>query len=164
MTVSAKARLWWPILAGWLALDIATKQWALATLQHGIPREVMGEYLRWTLGFNTGAAMGLHLGSWSRPFFTVVAIIMIGVLVRLYHTSAPHQRLQVALLAFITSGALGNLWDRLRWDRGVVDFIDVGVGSVRFWTFNVADMGISVGAVLLAIIWSRHHEPSSPAT
>jgi signal peptidase II len=38
---------------------------------------------------------------------------------------------------------------------GVVDFIDVGIGSARFWTFNVADMGVTCGAVLLAIISTK---------
>jgi signal peptidase II len=44
-----------------------------------------------------------------------------------------------------------------------VDFIDVGVGAVRFWTFNVADSGITVGAILLAIaLWrSAGHSPSA---
>ncbi len=51
-------------------------------------------------------------------------------------------------------GAAGNLIDRLRSGRGVVDFIDLGVGSVRFWTFNVADSGVTIGACLLVVaLW-----------
>lgn len=42
-------------------------------------------------------------------------------------------------LALVAGGAMGNLIDRLRSPRGVVDFIDVGIGDARFWTFNVAD-------------------------
>ena len=41
-------------------------------------------------------------------------------------------------------------------DRGVVDFIDVGVGATRFYVFNVADVGVSVGAVLLGYALWRH--------
>jgi len=48
--------------------------------------------------------------------------------------------------------------DRIRSSAGVVDFIDVGVADVRFWTFNVADLGITIGAVLLllALGWKTH--------
>jgi signal peptidase II len=53
----------------------------------------------------------------------------------------------------IVGGALGNLYDRLRWTRGVVDFIDVGIGDTRFWTFNIADAGISVGATLMVLLF-----------
>jgi signal peptidase II len=55
----------------------------------------------------------------------------------------------------VAGGALGNALDRLRSARGVVDFIDVGVGAARFWTFNVADMAITVGAIFLVIALSR---------
>jgi signal peptidase II len=71
-------------------------------------------------------------------------------------------------LGLVTAGAIGNLIDRLRSDRGVIDFIDVGVEGWRFWTFNVADIGVSCGAVLLAIVlWreerSRHTQPAAAA-
>ena len=59
-------------------------------------------------------------------------------------------------IAAVMGGALGNLVDRFRSPLGVVDFIDVGVGDVRFWTFNVADAAVSVGAVCLVILlWRR---------
>jgi signal peptidase II len=62
----------------------------------------------------------------------------------------------VLALALVCAGALGNLFDRLRSDLGVVDFIDVGVGDGRWPTFNVADMAVSVGAVLLAwVLWQE---------
>ena len=49
---------------------------------------------------------------------------------------------------------MGNLLDRVRSPLGVVDFIDVGIGDTRFWTFNLADLGVTVGALLLAaVLW-----------
>ncbi len=147
-----KARVFWPIFVIWLLLDIVTKRWALATLVPGLPSEVLGEYFRWTLTFNRGAAMGMHLGDWSRVVFTAVGVAMLGVLAYLYRRTQPADRLRSAILAFIMAGALGNLLDRLRSAHGVTDFIDVGVGTVRFWTFNVADMGITCGAIALAIL------------
>ena len=62
-------------------------------------------------------------------------------------------------LALVCAGAVGNLLDRMRSIFGVVDFIDVGIGDARWPTFNVADMAVSVGAVLLAwVLWQEDRE------
>jgi signal peptidase II len=64
--------------------------------------------------------------------------------------------MRVLALAFVCAGAFGNLIDRLRSNLGVVDFLDVGFGDARWPTFNVADMAVSVGAVLLAyVLWQE---------
>ena len=76
----------------------------------------------------------------------------------MYHRTSPGDRLAAAGLALIASGALGNLLDRLRSPRGVVDFIDVGFGQLRFWTCNVADVAITCGAVLLVLALQRAQE------
>jgi signal peptidase II len=62
----------------------------------------------------------------------------------------------VLAIALVCAGALGNLVDRVRHDLGVVDFIDVGVGAARWPTFNVADIAVSCGAMLLAwVLWQE---------
>ena len=66
------------------------------------------------------------------------------------------------IAGLIAGGAIGNLIDRLTSVRGVVDFIDAGIGNARFWTFNVADSAVTCGAVLLAITLSR--VPKTSAT
>jgi signal peptidase II len=58
---------------------------------------------------------------------------------------------------------VGNLIDRVRSGRGVVDFIDIGVGNTRFWTFNVADSAITIGAILLAVTLWRAEGGSADA-
>lgn len=58
-------------------------------------------------------------------------------------------------------GAIGNIFDRIRFRAGVVDFIDVGLGNHRFWIFNVADAGITIGALVLAFTLLRA-EPETP--
>ena len=68
----------------------------------------------------------------------------------------PGDGLRGAALGMVSAGAVGTLLDRIRAERGVVDFLDIGVGSWRFYTFNVADMGVTIGAVLLA--WSLWQE------
>jgi signal peptidase II len=136
--------------------DRLTKVIAYAELQPpGIPHKLIGSVVRFTLLFNRDAAMNLTLGPWSRWGFAGIAVIGIGVMVHLLRNSPPDARLRAMALGMIAAGAAGNLIDRLRWDRGVVDFIDVGLGSHRFWTFNVADAGVTVGAVILAFLFSR---------
>jgi signal peptidase II len=174
MPLPPKARYFWPIFISWLLLDIVTKQLALANLwPPGIPHPVVGDYVRFTLAFNRGAAMGMSLGEWSRPAFTIIAIVLLGAMGWLYRRTDQANRLQGAILAFIAAGAVGNLIDRVRHARGVTDFIDLGVGSVRFWTFNVADMGITLGAIALALTMkdveesrreSKRVEEGSPST
>jgi signal peptidase II len=79
---------------------------------------------------------------------------MLGVLYYLYRKTEPADRLRAAIIAFVMAGALGNLIDRFRFGQ-VTDFIDIGIGSIRFWTFNVADMGITCGAIALALILGK---------
>jgi len=133
--------------------DIVTKQIALAELRPPhTPREVLGEVVRFTLTFNQGAAMGLSLGSYSRWVFLVLSLIASAVLVVFFLRADPRDRWLMAALALLLGGAVGNLIDRVRWSRGVVDFIDIGIGQWRFWTFNVADSAVTMGAILLALV------------
>ena len=64
--------------------------------------------------------------------------------------------MRILALGLAWGGAAGNLLDRIRSSHGVVDFIDVGVSSWRFWTFNVADSAVTIGALVLA--WSLSRE------
>jgi signal peptidase II len=147
-----------------LLADCATKRIALAELEPHTPHDVLGEVLRFTLTFNQGAAMGLSLGSYSRWVFTVVAFVAIGVLLVLLRHADTRDPWRVRALVLIVAGAIGNLVDRLRWDGGVVDFIDVGVGGWRFWTFNVADSAVTIGAILLALVlWFEKPAPERSA-
>ncbi len=156
--------VFWSLLLAVAVADIASKRWAERALGLHMPEAVVGEWLRWTLTYNTGAAMNLSLGDASRVVFSVIAIGMLGYLFRLYRLSSPHERATPAALALISAGAFGNLLDRLRHTKGVVDFIDVGTAEWRFWTFNIADMGVTVGAVLLALLMWREAADPAPAT
>ncbi|MDH5235532.1 MAG: signal peptidase II [Gemmatimonadota bacterium] len=170
-TASApRDRIFWSLLFLVAVMDFVTKRWAERALGLHAPEEVVGRWVRWTLTYNTGAAMNLSLGGASRIVFSVVALGMIAYLFRLYRQSPRGARATPAAIALIMAGALGNLFDRLRHTRGVVDFIDIGTDQWRFWTFNVADMGVTCGAILLALmLWregagtARITEHSSPA-
>ena len=145
--------LFWGTLVTVVLLDLATKLIAAATLspQH-IPHEILGNHLRLTLVYNPGAAFGLHVGDHSRWVFMALTIGALLILGRLYISAPEGDRTRVMSLALVCGGALGNLIDRVRSGLGVVDFLDVGVGDARWPTFNVADMAVSVGAFLLAIV------------
>jgi signal peptidase II len=106
--------------------------------------------------------MSLTIGEHSRLFFSMVATIAVIVLGAMYRKTDSKATVTVLALAMVMGGAVGNLLDRVRSGRGVVDFIDLGVGDIRFWTFNVADIGVSIGAVLLA--WQLSKSPSEPAS
>ena len=152
------ARVFWPILIALVAADIATKAIAVSQLVPArMPHDVVGQYLRFTLVYNPGAAFGLHVGEHSRWVFTVLTIGALLILGRLYVTAPKGDRLRVVALAMVCGGAIGNLIDRLRpGSLGVVDFIDLGFGDARWPTFNVADIAVSLGAFLLAIVlWSE---------
>ena len=144
-----KHTAFWPAAAVIVIGDYASKRAAEAALALHVPRDVVGEWIRLTLTYNAGAAMNLSLGGFSRVGLSLVAVAMIGVLVRLYRAAAPTDMWQALALGLVCGGAAGNLLDRLRSARGVVDFIDVGTASWRFWTFNVADMAITSGIALL---------------
>jgi signal peptidase II len=151
-----KAPAFWIPLSLLLLADCSSKQLVEEHLavQH-VPHEIVGDVLRFTLAYNPGAAFSLYLGEHSRWIFAVLATVIVVVLLQMYRRTEPHDRFQAGALALITGGALGNLLDRLRSPRGVVDFIDIGLGDIRFYTFNLADLGVTIGATLLALLLLR---------
>ena len=151
-----KARWFWPLALALLVADCASKRVVESHLTVGEPHPLMGNVVRFTLSYNTNAAMGIQLGGNERRLvLSLLTIAALGVLAYLYRRTHASERLRVVGVALVTGGALGNLLDRLRSSAGVVDFIDVGVRNVRFWTFNVADMGITIGALLLLLALGR---------
>ena len=158
------SRLFFGLAASVVVVDAFTKIMAVDRLVPShLPREVIGETLRLTLVFNPGAAFGLHLGPWSRWIFTALTIAALVLLWELYRTTRAGDTVRTLALSLVCGGALGNLVDRLKSGRGVVDFIDVGVGTLRWPTFNVADMAVTCGAVLLAIVLWREDTAATAA-
>lgn len=150
-SLTRKARWFWPLALALLVADCATKRVAEATLPLGEPQPVVGEVVRLTLSYNKDAAMGISVAGGSRFALATLSILALGVLGVLYYRTGAGDRRRAVGVALIVGGALGNLFDRLRSAAGVVDFIDLGVRHVRFWTFNVADVGITCGALILLV-------------
>jgi len=155
MPVSRSSRIFWSAAISVLILDQVTKWMAEANLMRHIPYRVIGDYVRFTLAYNPGAAFSMSVGEYSRYVFGAFAIVALVILWRIQRTTAPAERLKPLALGLAWGGAAGNLVDRFRSPMGVVDFLDIGVGTTRFWTFNVADSAVSVGAVVLGILLLR---------
>ncbi|MDQ6634679.1 MAG: signal peptidase II [Gemmatimonadota bacterium] len=160
----SNAAVFWPVILFVAVLDLVTKAIAVqALVTQRLPNPVWGSALRFTLVYNPGAAFGLHLGPLSRWIFTALTIVALVILARLYRSTLRGDSTRVLALALVCGGAIGNLLDRLRSDLGVVDFIDVGFGDTRWPTFNVADMAVSCGAVLLAYVLWQEDQAAAPA-
>lgn len=156
------SKVFWGSALAIVAADQATKWWAVRTLGGAPPTEVFGEWARLVLVYNPGAAFGLHVGDWSRQIFAALTLGALVVLWRLYRTATPEERARVWASGFVAGGAMGNLMDRVRSPNGVVDFLDVGVGATRWPTFNVADVAVSCGAILLA--WVLRDSPDEASS
>ena len=141
----------WLIALVILATDQITKQMVLGSLEAGRLVPVVGSYLSFTYVRNPGIAFGLHLGAFSRPFFVLTALGVLAALIAFYRSTPRQDRLRRLAVAILCAGAIGNLIDRIRWSEGVVDFIRLAVAGYEWPIFNVADMAVTLGAILLGV-------------
>jgi len=141
-------RLLWISVAVFV-LDQWSKSWMSERLTYLVPEEVTF-FFNLTLAHNTGAAFSFlsDAGGWQRWFFVILAIVVSAVLVVWVKRLTSQQALEATGLVLIIGGALGNGWDRAI-DGYVVDFLSFHYAGYYFATFNVADIAIFCGAVLL---------------
>jgi signal peptidase II len=148
---ATRGRARWPIFIGLAAtvfvLDQLAKAWLVSTLSPGERLQVLGDYVRLIHSQNTGALFGLFRDQ--ALLFAVISVGVVGAIVWFHHSSGRNTLLSVAL-GLLLGGALGNMADRFRIGY-VVDFVDVGLGDLRFYTFNIADSAISLAILLLLI-------------
>ena len=141
----------WPVFIALAVAVVAADQVAKAVvtsaLQPGQSVSIVGDLLRIVFGQNTGALFGLFKDN--AAMFGVVSIIVIGLIVAYHARSGGSLYLSIAL-GLLLGGAIGNMVDRLRLGY-VVDFVDAGIGTTRFYTFNVADSAISLAILLLLV-------------
>lgn len=143
---------WLGLSALILALDVWSKQWALAHLQLHQPVPVIEGLLNWTLVYNPGAAFSFlsDAAGWQRWFFSALALAMSLLLsVWLGRTRRSDWR-QAVPYALIIGGAIGNLIDRIAYGH-VIDFIDAHWGPHHWPAFNLADSAIVLGAMGIAL-------------
>jgi signal peptidase II len=150
-TVERRAARWGlfvGIAVAVVIVDQLTKAWLVANVAQGGAIEVVGDWLRLIHGRNDGGLFGLFQGS--AIVLAVASLAVIGLIVAYHARAKPSVVLSVAL-GLLLGGAIGNLIDRIRYGY-VVDFVDAGIGDLRFYTFNVADSAISVAILLLILL------------
>ncbi len=151
--------VFWAIVLFVTGFDFVTKLMAVeALMPRHTPHNIIGDVVRFTLAYNPGAAFGMHLGPASRWIFAALSVVIVVVLLRATADLTRVSKLAAYGVPIVIGGAIGNLLDRIRSRDGVVDFIDIGVGDVRFWTFNVADSAVTIGAVCLVLALWRHDQ------
>ena len=144
------------------ALDRVTKSWVEQNIALGSARPIAGDYVRIVHAQNTGAAFGLLPER--TTLLSVLSVLAVIAIVYYYRRIASSSWLVSATLGMQLGGAFGNLLDRIT-QGYVIDFVDVGVGDIRFWAFNVADSSIVVGIFLvtLALWYEERRVAAKPA-
>lgn len=140
------------IAAATLAADQLAKVAARAVLGPGTSVSLLGSWFQLTLVHNTGSAFGLIQARWA--LVAVGGVVCVAVLAYVMAGRVETSPGQALPLGLVLGGSLGNLLDRIR-TGGVTDFFDLRVWPV----FNLADAGITIGIVLLALGLVRRHPP-----
>ena len=153
---------WFGLAAAVILLDQVTKWAVLENFAYGERREVT-EFFNLVLVYNKGAAFSMFASAdgWQTPLLILFAIVAAGIVSYLIVRNR-EKRVLCLGLALILGGALGNLIDRLRFGH-VVDFLDFHAMGWHWPAFNVADSGITVGALLLILDGFVHHEKRASA-
>jgi signal peptidase II len=145
------AWLWLSLLV--FVVDQASKFWFDNNLSMYQQIVIIPDYFSWTLAYNTGAAFSFlaDAAGWQRWFFAAIALVVSAVLVVWLKRLKPGETWLAVALALVLGGALGNLVDRVIFGH-VVDFILLHWHQQWYFpAFNVADMAITGGAILLAL-------------
>lgn len=134
-----------------LVVDQATKRYIDRTMDLHSSITVVNDFFNITYLRNKGAAFGfLAHSSYRLPFFILVSIVAVAVILAVFFRLRPDQKLTAFSLSLIFSGALGNLVDRVRLGE-VIDFLDAHWYGHHWPAFNIADSAICVGVFLLVI-------------
>jgi signal peptidase II len=145
----ARAGAHWGVFVGLagiiVVLDQLSKAWLVANVGPGDVESVVGDWVRLVYHQNSGALFGLFRDQ--AILFGLISLVVIALIVG-YHARSGRSLYLSLALGFLLGGAVGNMIDRLRLGY-VVDFVDIGIGTLRFYTFNLADTGISAAIVML---------------
>jgi signal peptidase II len=147
--------IWAAILS--LAIDQIAKVLAYGMLEEHVPVRVLGDFVRFIRTANPRGLFGMHYG----PRFIYFVLPLIGIALVVYFAVKTRDRWLLTAYGIVMGGALGNLIDRARLGS-VIDFIDMGIGRVRWYTFNPADTFVIVGIIMLLgkeLLWRKKKEP-----
>jgi signal peptidase II len=153
-----KAWRWFALAAAVVVVDQLTKWAVLGYFANRQPREEITGFFNLVLVYNRGAAFSLFAQAegWQTPLLVAFALTAAAIVSTLMVRN-PQKNLLCFGLALILGGAIGNLIDRLRFGQ-VVDFLDFHALGWHWPAFNVADSGITIGAVVLILEGFVRHE------
>ncbi|HET6271803.1 MAG TPA: signal peptidase II [Bacteroidota bacterium] len=171
MTFSQRIILVMTVLLATIGFDQLTKMLAALHLASSPPISFLNDLVRLQYAENSGImlSLGSTLPEWVRFWlFTVVVGILLFILLLYTLFDRSLDRPQMIALSLMTGGGMGNLFDRIVRDGTVIDFLSVGFGDFRTAVFNVADMVVFAGVILM-VLHRRSHEtdgdkPTDPHT
>ena len=150
-------RLWITAIA--LLVDLVTKWHVTTNLELWDSVDVLGDFFRITYIHNPGAVFGIKLGGGG--LHLILSLVATVLVIYMLIQTAPEERWGSVGLALVLGGAIGNVIDRFRYGV-VIDFLDFGIGDIRWYVFNIADACVSVGVALLIIGYGRDRQDDDP--
>ena len=130
-------------------LDRLSKIYVISLIEKNQSELFVNDFLNITLNWNRGIAFGL-LSFNASIVYHLISILILTIIVYLIYLMVKSDSLGKILFAFIIGGAAGNLFDRFTY-FAVPDFIDFHINSFHWFTFNVADIFISLGITLMIL-------------
>jgi len=130
--------------------DQLLKHWIVANYALDTPSPVIGDWLRVDYIHNKGGLFGLFQGQ--ALLFAAVTVAVAAVLAGLEYSSGWRSWIVTITLGLLLGGAIGNFIDRISFGY-VVDFADIGIGTWRFYIFNIADSAVTTAILLMVGIW-----------
>jgi signal peptidase II len=160
LTLRERSRIVFPLLVVSWAVDAASKRLAVRYLGDGRVHSYLGDLFRLEFSENNGAflSLGSELPPDARFWLLTVGLgaTLLALLVYIFRTSTV-SRLGLAGLTLICAGGLCNWIDRLLFGGYVIDFMNLGIGGLRTGIFNIADLLIEAGAIML--LWDMYRSP-----
>lgn len=140
-----------------ILLDQVTKEWARRTLKGKEPISYLGDFFRWDYAENTGAFLGMGADVSDTVSLFVFTLIPVAFLLFMayYNLKNIEQYSTFITICFagILAGGIGNIIDRIVFDRHVTDFMNMGIGGLRTGIFNAADVYITTGMIALLFFY-----------
>ena len=146
-----------------ISFDQFSKYLIKTFLLHYQQVDIIGSFLRFTFVENKGIAFGIDTSDY-HMLITLITIIGISILIYYYNYNLKDPLVEKIPLCFIIGGAIGNAIDRVfvlipsMGYKGVVDFIDIGINSYRWYIFNIADTSITIGIILYFILEYKYNK------
>jgi signal peptidase II len=150
-----------------LIADQVTKAWIARTIVLNSSRQVISGFFQLVHIRNKGAIFGFFSQSGNRYVFlmlTLASLVALSLVLYYFFRTSAEDKWMMISLSLIIAGAVGNFIDRI-FKGYVIDFLDVSVRKWHWPSFNLADSCISIGAVLLILIFLfKRSSPCSPSS